>query len=549
MSGHATVAVGNIVGLTPPFPPASADDAAALEPELDDDADEPPECPPLELLALSPPTPELDVPEGSPPPSPPGEAAASDEVDPTPSLPPTPSPNPDLPSPLPFAAHAAPKQAAASARNDVDETMRGVRTVHSPRRRRDALWEPAREPRRTEFPQLGSPIQTLQKFTGGPEDGEAVEHRILRIALVSDALGRALLVARAGRGQTSYVGSRRALGHYFRVAHVIHLIDVVKRWDVRGEDLLAGSGVTAAMLEDPRATLPVPTMVRLLERARTLTREPALGAYIGLHTRATLYGSLGFAVLSAATIREAIDVSLRFGPIVTTALTVRFREDKRTASLIVDEHADFGSVRDIVVMTTLVALRQVSVSLTSRELTTSTAEFSFPEPDYASRLGITGLRMRFGRPVHQLTFDARSLDLPYTMPSPSAFKLAGEQCQRELDALGLGGDVVAQVRGLIAHPERGARTLEQVAEALHRSPRTLKRQLGAQGASFSGLRDAELRERAMVLLRAPELSLADVASRLGYSNVTNFERAFFRWTATTPATCRRTMGSSATEAR
>jgi len=356
-------------------------------------------------------------------------------------------------------------------------------------------------------------------------------------------------VARAGRGQTSYVGSRRALGHYFRVAHVIHLIDVVKRWDVRGEDLLAGSGVTAAMLEDPRATLPVPTMVRLLERARTLTREPALGAYIGLHTRATLYGSLGFAVLSASTIREAIDVSLRFGPIVTTALTVRFREDKRTASLIVDEHADFGSGRDIVVMTTLVALRQVSVSLTSRELTTSTAEFSFPEPDYASRLGITGLRIRFGRPVHQLTFDARSLDLPYTMPSPSAFKLAGEQCQRELDALGLGGDVVAQVRGLIAHPERGARTLEQVAEALHRSPRTLKRQLGAQGASFSGLRDAELRERAMLLLRAPELSLADVASRLGYSNVTNFERAFFRWTATTPATCRRTMGSSATEAR
>jgi AraC-like DNA-binding protein len=335
------------------------------------------------------------------------------------------------------------------------------------------------------------------------------------------------------------MGSESPTQHYFRVAHVIHLMDVVKRWDVGPAELLAGSGVTSATLEDPRATLPVPTLVGLVERARRLTREPALGLYIGLHTRATLYGSLGFAVLSASTIREAIDVSIRFGSIVTTALTVRFRLGKREASLIVDEHADFGSARDIVMMTTLVALWQVSASLTDRDLSTSTAEFSLPEPDYADRLRVGGLRMRFGRPVHQLTFDARSLDLPYNMPNPVAFKLAGEQCQRELESLGLEGDLVARVRGLVVRPDGGPRTLEEVAAVLRLSPRTLKRQLGARGATFSALRDTQLRERAMLLLRAPELSLAQVADRLGYSNLSNFERAFQRWTTTTPAMCRR----------
>jgi AraC-like DNA-binding protein len=74
---------------------------------------------------------------------------------------------------------------------------------------------------------------------------------------------------------------------------------------------------------------------------------------------------------------------------------------------------------------------------------------------------------------------------------------------------------------------------------MHRSARTLKRQLAAHGVSFSTLRDNELRDRAMLLLRSPDLSLAEIAVRLGYSNVTNFERAFHRWTARTPAECRR----------
>ncbi len=333
--------------------------------------------------------------------------------------------------------------------------------------------------------------------------------------------------------------------HSFRIAHVLHLIEVIKRWNVSGPELLEGTGVSYESLSEPRAQLPVPTMVAVLERARRLTGEPALGLHTGLHTRATLYGHLGFAVLSASTVREAIDVSLRFGPIVTTALTVRLRVEKREASLIVDEHADFGSVRDIVIISTLISLWQISRTLTARELTTSTAEFALPEPHYSAKLVIPGLRMRFDRPVHRLAFDPKSLDLPYMMPDPIALKLAREQCQKELDALGLNTGLPERVRGLISKPEGGFRGLEEVAAVLKRSPRTLKRQLGAQGLTFSTLREKELCERAIVLLGSADLSLAEIAMRLGYSNVTNFERAFHRWTDSTPAERRRVLAAAA----
>ena len=331
--------------------------------------------------------------------------------------------------------------------------------------------------------------------------------------------------------------------HTFRVAHAAHLIDVVKRWQVNPEDLIAGLDFRQEALSDPRALLSVSTLIAMLDRARTLTGEPALGLYIGLHTRATLYGYLGFAVLSAATIREAIDLSIRFGRIITTALSVRLRVEKRMASLIVDEHADFGSVRDIVMLSSLVGLWQVSQTLTGRSLPT-TAEFALPEPPYSDRIAIAGLRVRFNRPVHRLSFDARQLEFPYTMPDPAALRLARDECQRELDSLGLNGRLTERVRALISKPEGGCRSLEEVAAALHQSTRTLKRQLAAEGASFLALREDERRERSLVLLRSPSHSLAEIAIRLGYANLTSFERAFRRWTARTPAEWRRaSMGS------
>ena len=342
-----------------------------------------------------------------------------------------------------------------------------------------------------------------------------------------------------GRRIQSFMAPLDAPQHRFSVAHAAHLVDVAKEWHLSGEDVLGGTDLTRQAIYEPTGTLSVSQVTTMLARARHLTGEPALGVHIGLRTRPTLYGLVGFALMSASSIHEAIEISLEYGRLVTTALTMRFRVERGTAAIIIDEHADFGEERDTVMLASLIALWQVSRSLTGRELTTTTAEFALPEPEYRSRINVPGLRMRFNRPSHRLTFDARSLDLPYIMPDRVALRIALEQCRQKVDSLGLDAGLSARVRGLLARPEGGFRSLEEVAEALKRSPRTLKRHLAAQGMRFSALRDAELCERAMVLLRYPDVSVAETASQLGYSKVTNFERAFHRWTTLTPAKWRR----------
>jgi AraC-like DNA-binding protein len=149
--------------------------------------------------------------------------------------------------------------------------------------------------------------------------------------------------------------------------------------------------------------------------------------------------------------------------------------------------------------------------------------------------------VRYDQPANELDFDAAVLDWPLTTADPAALQLAREQCERALEALGFDGGIVARVRPLISRSGGGFRSLDEVAARLHVSPRTLKRRLAERATTFSTLLDQARLERAQRLLASPRLSLEEIAERAGYSDVTNFTRAFRRWTGTTPAAYRRSL--------
>jgi AraC-like DNA-binding protein len=87
--------------------------------------------------------------------------------------------------------------------------------------------------------------------------------------------------------------------------------------------------------------------------------------------------------------------------------------------------------------------------------------------------------------------------------------------------------------------EVSAVSLDETARALGLSSRTLKRRLADEGTDFSTILDDQRRQRALLLLRSADLSVEDVAARVGYSDVANFTRAFRRWAGTTPTAYRR----------
>ena len=255
--------------------------------------------------------------------------------------------------------------------------------------------------------------------------------------------------------------------------HALHLVELVERRQVAATRLLDGLGLAREELAEPHRRVPLTVVEELVERARSLTGEPALGVLLGMRMRISWHGFLGFAAMTAGTVREALDLATRYASTRTSAIGLALYVEGDTASLVIEERTPLGALRELVVIAVLVGIWQLGQALTGGPLD-GVAECAFEEPAFARTLPHGG-RLRFARPAHRLVFPASTLELRFASADPVATRLAIEQCERELSAV-VDAGLASRIRGLLStrtdYPSVGA-----LARELHMSERTLKRKL------------------------------------------------------------------------
>lgn len=89
--------------------------------------------------------------------------------------------------------------------------------------------------------------------------------------------------------------------------------------------------------------------------------------------------------------------------------------------------------------------------------------------------------------------------------------------------------------------------VDEVAAALHTSPRTLARRLAQEGTRFQTVKDALRRDIAIARISRTDEPIAAIGASLGFDDPATFNRAFKQWTGSPPGAYRkrRTTGSAA----
>src|SRR5262249_18514414 len=133
----------------------------------------------------------------------------------------------------------------------------------------------------------------------------------------------------------------------------------------------------------------------------------------------------------------------------------------------------------------------------------------------------------FAQPIDAMTFDSAFLETPFSHGDAELVS----QLDRHMDevmARQLGSaHLHERVRGAISEALReGTPTIEGVAARLRMSPRTLQRRLRDERTSFQAQVLEVRRELALRYLKEAELSVAEVAFHVGFSDVAAFHHAF-----------------------
>lgn len=321
------------------------------------------------------------------------------------------------------------------------------------------------------------------------------------------------------------------------------ILDVAATHDVAGEELLAAAEIPAALLDDPHGRLTAWQAGALLVTAMERTGEPGFGYEIGLHSSLTSHGIVGYGLISAATVREAIALGQRYMPMRLPMVCMQLSEEGDVGVIEVSVTAPVGTVRQCLLDLFLVGIARVAPMVNhQRRPEDIELWFDGPEPAYHARFRHRLPVCRFDMGANQARFPASDLDRPLPTADRVTATMVEEQCRQELEQLGLGDDLVAQVRAALREARDEVPDLETVAERLHLSGRTFKRKLREHGTSYRELVEATRRAEAMRLLNTTGLSVARIAARLGYADASSFSRAFHKWTATTPGAFRARRG-------
>jgi AraC-like DNA-binding protein len=147
-----------------------------------------------------------------------------------------------------------------------------------------------------------------------------------------------------------------------------------------------------------------------------------------------------------------------------------------------------------------------------------------------------GCPVQFATKHNSVTFSRSQMTLPIATADERLHGLLTRYCEQILTSRSDGSpDLRQRVERIIAKLLcRGEAETEMVAHEVGMSVRTLARRLGELGVSFAQILDEFRHDLALKYLKDSNLSLAQIAFLLGYSELSAFSHAFRRWTRTTP---------------
>ncbi len=304
---------------------------------------------------------------------------------------------------------------------------------------------------------------------------------------------------------------------------------------VRASAVLRRAGLPQGYLDEPRVLLKTEELFALWRAIGEVSSDPTIGLQLGTETKTERFHPVSLAALSTENFGTAIKQMARYKQLTCPEEILQTKDDEEWSIqfrwLLADE------IEPPVLIECCFAW-VLSVGSPRHRYRLSPLRVEFVQP----RAHVKAIERHFGCEVvcgssrNAIVFRADDAQRPFVTRNAELLAMLAPQFEEELKQENGDENFVERVRIAIQQKLTGQRpTIEDIADALHISSRTIQRRLQDEGSSFQRVLEEARHQLARQYLNNSVLELNEAAYLLGYNDANSFVRAFRTWEGVPPA--------------
>ena len=313
------------------------------------------------------------------------------------------------------------------------------------------------------------------------------------------------------------------------------LLTLAHHHGLEPQQLLASEQLNQEDLQKPGARFAAHSYEPLLERLSDHTGNPLIALRLGEVTQPRMLGSTGFLMSTAETLQGAYQVLIDYLPLLYEGAVLELEQTLEGSWLTLALNDEARKPTEYF----LACLVNWPRWLTGHQIPAQRLEVTFPAPDNPQAWQrFFAAEIEFDAPRNRVLLASDYLSLACVDSNAEMHQLHREFADSLLSTSVQQSALIAQTRNLIRQQLSegdGCIRREQVAAAVNLSLRTLQRKLGQLGTSFQEIYDQSRREHCLQLIQRGQYSFGEIAYRLGFANLSAFQKAFKRWMGMAPS--------------
>ncbi|MFT6153927.1 MAG: AraC-like DNA-binding protein [Bermanella sp.] len=300
-------------------------------------------------------------------------------------------------------------------------------------------------------------------------------------------------------------------------------------------DLLKGTDIQLSDFLDLSNHITFDQYFRLIKNARLYSVDPTYALKLGEQFFINNDSILACRVMSSKNTQQAMTLLSKYQTLLSGFLDLDFKITDEFGILTINEKFPLSGAYSHFVEYSLSAVFSIGkFCLGEKDLQVT---FEFERDDQGAKPYFESFlknSVNFNCAHNRVLISLKTLQKSIIFADAIAAEKVEKLCELHVKKLISDTEVIQKVKSTIRNMPFKELCLEIIADRMHMSPRTLRRQLQAQGVSFKLLFENERKSIALKRIERQDISLEKLADLLGYNSASSLSRAFKRWFGVSP---------------